>query len=69
MKKQDDQSTYEAFLLKHLQATDSQDDDTDMLFLKSLHGSLPKLSQEKRRNEDTNATTLIQLKIHIAYLF
>ena len=47
MKKQDDQSTYEAFLLKHLQATDSQDDDTEMLFLKSLHRSLPKLSQEK----------------------
>lgn len=59
MKKQDDQSTYEAFLLKHLQATDSQDDDTDMLFLEILHGSLPKLSQGKRRNEDINAITLI----------
>ena len=57
MKKQDDQSTYEAFLLKHLQATDSQDDDTDMLFLESLHGSLPKLSQG--RNKDINAITLI----------
>ena len=57
MKMQDDQSTYEAFLSKHLQATGSQDDDTDMPFLKGLHGSLPKLSQEKRRNEDTNAIT------------
>ena len=59
MKKQDDQSTYEAFLLKHLQATDSQGDDTDMLFLEILHGSLPKLSQGKRCNKDINAITLI----------
>ena len=47
-RKQDDQSTYEAFLLKHLQATESQDDDADMLFLKSLHGSFQKLSEEKK---------------------
>ena len=39
VRKQDVQLTYETFLLKHQQATESKDDDADMLFLKSLHGS------------------------------
>ena len=43
-RKQDDQSIYKALLLKHLQSTEGQDDDPDMLFLKKLHGSLQKLS-------------------------
>ena len=47
-RKQDDQSTYEAFLLKHLQAMESQDDNANMFFLKSLHGSFQKLSEEKK---------------------
>ena len=58
-RKQDDQSTYEVFLLKYLQATESQDDDADMLFLKSLHGSFQKLSEKKKSTEDTNTTTFI----------
>ena len=31
-----------------MQATESQDDDADMLFLKSLHGSFQKLPEEKK---------------------
>lgn len=47
-RKQDDHSTYGAFLLKQLHAMESQDEDADMLFLKSLHGSFQKLSEEKK---------------------
>ena len=57
--KQDDQKIYEAFLLKHLRATESQDDEADMFFLNELHRSFEKRSGEKKGSEDTNTTTFI----------